>query len=68
MHREVAQAYATLLPALNAQAWADQLAGSKRLASPSQKLGEHIYNALRSHYAPERLVQEHITAYTSTTT
>jgi glycosyltransferase involved in cell wall biosynthesis len=67
VHREVGQEYATLLPALNAQAWAEQLADSKRLASPSKKLGQHKYSSLRSYYAPERLVGEHITAYASTT-
>ena len=68
VHREVGQSYATLLPALNTKAWAEKLADSERLFSPSQKLGDQRYGDLRSHYAPERLVQEHIAAYGSTAT
>jgi glycosyltransferase involved in cell wall biosynthesis len=68
VHREVGQSYATLLPALNAKAWAEQLADGERLFSPSQKLGAQKYGALRSYYAPERMVQEHISAYGSTAT
>jgi glycosyltransferase involved in cell wall biosynthesis len=67
VHREVGQSYARLLPALNAEAWAEELIDSEQLFSPSQKLGAQKYGALRSHYAPERLVQEHISAYGTAT-
>lgn len=64
VHREVGQGYATLLPALNAQAWAERLAADEgKAASPSMKLEAQRYELLRSHYAPERLVQEHLAAY-----
>lgn len=63
VHREVGQDFAALLPALNTQAWAEQLAASESLASPSQRLGNQRYRALRAHYTPERLVQDHLAAY-----
>lgn len=67
VHREVGQGYATLLPALNAQAWAERLAANERTAtSPSMQLGAQRYGLVRSHYAHERLVQEHLEAYGST--
>ena len=62
-HREVGRCYATFLPSLNAMAWAERLAAGERLTRPQQKLGDQNYWALRSHYAPERLVKEHLHAY-----
>jgi glycosyltransferase involved in cell wall biosynthesis len=64
VHREVGHGYATLLPALNAQAWAQRLAADEGIAErPSVKLGAQRYEQLRSHYAPVRLVNEHVMAY-----
>jgi glycosyltransferase involved in cell wall biosynthesis len=68
VHREVGQSYATLLPALNAKAWVEQLTDGQPLKRPSQNLTSSQYGALRAYYAPERLVQEHIAAYGSTMT
>ena len=64
VHREVGQRYATLLPALNAQAWTERLAADGGIAErPSRKLRAQSYELLRSHYSPERLVEEHLMAY-----
>jgi len=67
VHREVGQSYATLLPALNARAWAELLAAGERrvLLRPSQRLDAMRYRALLNHFAPERMVQEHLAAYSS---
>ncbi|MCT0224970.1 glycosyltransferase [Synechococcus sp. CS-1328] len=65
VHREVGQSYATLLPALNAGAWAEWLAEGPRadLDRPRQRLGGEAYERLRQHYGMERLVEEHLEAY-----
>lgn len=64
-HREVAGSYATLLPALNAAAWADALdaASRQKVAKPSAALGTDIYRNLCSYYGIKRMVAEHINAY-----
>jgi glycosyltransferase involved in cell wall biosynthesis len=67
VHREVGREFAALLPALNAQAWAETLAESQQLRRPSQSLGADRYRTLHSYYSQERLVQEHVAAYASTT-
>lgn len=65
VHREVAGRYATLLPALNARAWAEALrdAANQPLARPSEKLGRSGWQQLRRYYALPRLVSDHIAAY-----
>jgi glycosyltransferase involved in cell wall biosynthesis len=65
VHREVAGAFATLLPALNAAAWSEALAGAGRcpLPRPRQQLGAERFESLRRHYAPQRLLLEHEQAY-----
>lgn len=68
VHREVGREFAALLPALNAKAWAESLAESQNLKRPSQYLAVAQYKSLRNHYSPERLVQEHTAAYSSTKT
>lgn len=64
-HREVAGSYATLLPALNAAAWADGLeaASRQKAAKPSAALGTTIYRNLCSYYGIKRMVAEHKSAY-----
>ncbi len=65
VHREVGQGFATLLPALNAGAWADWLAEGPdpERDRPRQRLGAEAYARLRLHYGIERLVREHREAY-----
>ncbi|MEA5422251.1 glycosyltransferase [Synechococcus sp. CCY9202] len=69
VHREVGQSFATLLPALNARVWSELLAaaGQETLPRPSHRLGGERYARLRRHFSPERLVQDHLEAYGSTT-
>jgi glycosyltransferase involved in cell wall biosynthesis len=66
VHREVGKGYATFLPALNANAWAEQLNDGGQLEKPSKILGAAGYRKLRNYYAPNRLIQEHIAAYSAT--
>lgn len=65
VHREVGQGFATLLPALNAGAWADWLVEGPdpERERPSQRLGAEAYGRLRRHYGSDRLVREHLEAY-----
>lgn len=64
-HREVAGSYAALLPALNADAWAEVLkeAVDQPMPSPRQILGTDNYKNLLSYYGQERMVNDHICAY-----
>ena len=66
VHREVAGSYATLLPALNARAWADALATAARqpFPSPQEALSPERWQALRQHYRVQRLLNDHIAVYT----
>ena len=65
VHREVGGPFATLLPALNANAWCEALASASFSPPerPRQQLGGDRYLALCSHYAPQRLLAEHRHAY-----
>lgn len=67
VHREVAGRYATLLPALNARAWADalQAAACQPLQNPAQALGPNGWPELRRFYSEARLINDHIAAYSS---
>lgn len=66
-HREVAGAYATLLPALNADAWYEALeyAKKKPFTRPQQELGQTRYGELCDAYRMTRMINEHIDAYQS---
>ncbi|MFY8148266.1 MAG: glycosyltransferase [Prochlorococcaceae cyanobacterium] len=65
VHREVGRSFASLLPALNAEAWAEWLAeGAGRSAErPRQRLGDGAYEQLRRHFGTARLLREHLAAY-----
>jgi glycosyltransferase involved in cell wall biosynthesis len=65
VHREVGRGFATFLPPLNAKSWAERLMdiASVDRERPSSRLGIEVYHRLRRHYAMDRLVQEHIEAY-----
>ena len=67
VHREVAGRYATLLPALNARAWADalQAAANQPLQRPAEALGTHSWQQLCTFYSQPRLINDHIAAYNS---
>ena len=66
-HREVSRSYATLLPALNADAWCQTLEQARRkpLTRPQEALGKQKYNELCDYYRMKRLIHEHIEAYQS---
>lgn len=65
VHREVGRGFATFLPPLNARTWADRLMSSAAMDQerPSSLLGQEEYDRLRRHYDMERLVRQHIEAY-----
>jgi glycosyltransferase involved in cell wall biosynthesis len=65
VHREVGRGFSTLLPAMNASAWADWLLShsDKPEARPSRRLGPGEYCRLRRQFAMERLLQQHLEAY-----
>jgi glycosyltransferase involved in cell wall biosynthesis len=67
VHREVADSYATLLPALNSNLWAEalQAAANQPLQRPVQTLGSTGWKQVRNHYSPARLISDHISAYGS---
>jgi glycosyltransferase involved in cell wall biosynthesis len=65
VHREVGHGFATFLPPLNARAWADRLIGGAAVDQerPSSLLGLEGYERLSRHYDMDRLVRQHIEAY-----
>lgn len=67
VHREVGRGYATFLPPLNAESWADCLI-SKSLSPqnpPSELMGGAEYTKLLAYYSMDRLIAQHIAAYQS---
>lgn len=66
VHREVGRGFTTFLPALNAGAWADWLLSrsDNPQARPSRCLGPREYGRLRRQFAMDRLVHQHLEAYT----
>ncbi len=66
-HREVAGSYATLLPALNAAAWAEALEAASLAPPPAPKeaLGTEHYSQLCTYYSHHRMISEHKAAYQS---
>lgn len=64
-HREVAGRYATLLPALNASAWADLLREASRapLCKPSGTLGLLQHQDICTYYGLNRMIREHKEVY-----
>jgi glycosyltransferase involved in cell wall biosynthesis len=67
VHREVGRGYATFMPPLNAESWADWLI-SKSLSPqspPSELMGGAEYTKLLAHYSMDRLIAQHIAAYQS---
>jgi len=65
VHREVAQNYAQLINPLQHDDWADVLRLSGRISKPSQTLGLQLYNECLNYFSRERMVEEHVKAYTS---
>lgn len=65
VHREVCRGYATFLPPLNAESWADWLI-SRSLSPqspPSELMGSAEYKKLCAYYSMDRLIAQHIAAY-----
>jgi glycosyltransferase involved in cell wall biosynthesis len=64
-HREVAGSYAILLPALNADTWAQALEAATQSPPPPPKesLGTEAYNRLCFYYSHERMTSAHKAAY-----
>ncbi len=67
VHREVGRGFTTFLPALNAGAWAEWLNSHSTVAQkrPSQSLGHEEYGCLQKHYSMDRLLRQHVEAYSS---
>ncbi|WP_159817688.1 glycosyltransferase family 1 protein [Cyanobium sp. Copco_Reservoir_LC18] len=67
VHREVGGRFANLVPALNAEAWAEQLdaAATAPLSRPRETLSGQEYGSLRAWFGAGRLLREHETAYRS---
>lgn len=64
-HREVAGSFATLVPALNASAWAECLDASLRTQElrPSNILGLERYKQTKDYFSVKRMAVEHTTFY-----
>ncbi len=65
VHREVAQTYASFIPASSIDDWAEilDLAAQESLISPKQMLGEEHWNHLTNYYSINRMVDEHVESY-----
>jgi glycosyltransferase involved in cell wall biosynthesis len=63
VHREVAGSFATLVNPLQHQDWADIFSSFTKLVRPSNILGDKTYKKQRSYFSKERMVEEHVTAY-----
>jgi glycosyltransferase involved in cell wall biosynthesis len=63
VHREVASRFATLVNPLQHQDWADIICSIGTLKRPSGKLGKTLYTDLFNYFSKERMVEEHIVAY-----
>ena len=63
VHREVAGSFATLVNPLQLQDWADIFSSNKNLVRPSEILGSTPYTQQCNYYSKERMVDEHLAAY-----
>jgi glycosyltransferase involved in cell wall biosynthesis len=63
VHREVAGGYATLVNPLHHQDWTDILSSIGTLKRPSESLGGALYSDQCNYFSKERMVAEHVTAY-----
>lgn len=65
VHREVAGSYATIIPALNADAWNEILehVNKQALPRPQEALGLLRYKELCDYYRIKRMVDQHNDAY-----
>jgi glycosyltransferase involved in cell wall biosynthesis len=65
VHREVGGEFATFLPGLNSNAWADFLTSesTRNLVKPKKALGDHNYQILLGYYSQNRISSEHSLAY-----
>jgi glycosyltransferase involved in cell wall biosynthesis len=63
VHREVASRFATFVNPLQPQDWADTICAISTLKRPSEKLEARLYADHCNYFSKERMVQEHIVAY-----
>jgi glycosyltransferase involved in cell wall biosynthesis len=63
VHREVASSFATLVSPLQHQDWVDILSSTTKLVRPSEILGGTTYNNRCGYFSKERMVEEHVAAY-----
>ena len=63
VHREVAGSFATLVNPLQHQDWADIFSSLTKLVRPSNTLGDKIYRKQLGYFSKERMVVEHVAAY-----
>jgi len=68
VHREIAKDFATFLSPLKHQDWKDILSCVYDLKKPSEILGKHSFDNLCNYFSKERMVKEHIQAYSETLT
>ena len=64
-HREVAGSFATMVPALNASAWAECLDASLQTEErrPSKILGLERYKQIKDYFRITRMAEEHLDVY-----
>lgn len=63
VHHEVAGSFATLVNPLQHQDWADICSSASKLLRPSEILGITKYQKKCDYFSKERMVEEHIAAY-----
>lgn len=68
-HREVAESFATLVPALNASAWAECLSAcvQKQALRPSEVLGLERYKQSKDYFSVTRMADNHTAVYSRLT-
>lgn len=63
VHREVAGSFATLVCPLQHQDWSDIFSSVGTLRRPSERLGSASYGNQCNYFSKERMVEEHVAAY-----
>lgn len=63
VHSEVGGGFATLLNPLQPQDWTDVLRSIGTLKRPSESIGKELYRDMCEYFSKERMVAEHVAAY-----
>ena len=67
VHREVAKTFATLVNPLQHNDWENILNSITSLKNPTELLGKDSFNNLCEYFSKQRMVQEHVQAYSDLT-